>query len=258
MDAVKASPLIPAEFVAQFRELALAQGFREERFAVVADCPLAAFTRRAPGPRPRLYLSAGIHGDEPAAALALLHLLKGRAFTAQANWFLVPLLNPTGFLRRSRENADGVDLNRDYRHRTTAEVRGHVKWLERQPRFDAAFCLHEDWEASGYYVYALEAVRVPNYAEQVIARIKQSFPVDEHEVIDGRVAQGGIIRPDGAPEKRELWPEAIYLFAHHTHRCYTCESASASALADRVSAHLLAIGTALAPILSRPGGPPGT
>ena len=53
-----------------------------------------------------------------------------------AEIWLCPCLNPTGFPRNTRENAGGVDLNRDYKHRRSAEVRAHIAWLQRQPNFD--------------------------------------------------------------------------------------------------------------------------
>ena len=118
MSAVKTSPapLDPSAFAARFSTAARAAGFCEERFGARDGCPLVAYTRRAPGRHPRIYLSAGIHGDEPAGPLALLELLTTGAFDHRATWFLVPLLNPTGFTLRTRENAEAIDLNRDYRH----------------------------------------------------------------------------------------------------------------------------------------------
>ncbi|HZP61719.1 MAG TPA: succinylglutamate desuccinylase, partial [Opitutaceae bacterium] len=57
---------------AQFDALGGVAGFRVEKFGEVAGFPLFSLTKRTPGPRPRIYLSAGIHGDEPAPPLALL------------------------------------------------------------------------------------------------------------------------------------------------------------------------------------------
>src|SRR5688572_24827862 len=102
----------PPDLAARFESLARAAGFRIERFAEIAGTPLLALTRRTSGPRPRIYLSAGIHGDEPAGPLALLELFTAGFFDTRANWFICPLLNPSGFLRGTRENADALDLNR--------------------------------------------------------------------------------------------------------------------------------------------------
>ena len=103
--------LDPPALAVRFESAGRVAGFRTEHFGEADGCPLFALTKRTPGPRPRIYLSAGIHGDEPAPPLALLELIEAGVFDARANWFLCPLLNPAGFLRATRENAEaGSDL----------------------------------------------------------------------------------------------------------------------------------------------------
>ncbi len=244
-------PLIdPADVVARFEAAAPKQGFRIERFGEVAGVPLIALTKRTPGIRPRLYFSAGIHGDEPAPPLALLELLESGVFDRRATWFVCPLLNPLGFARRTRENSDAVDLNRDYKRLVSAEIRGHVGWLQRQPNFDVAFCLHEDWEAQGFYLYELNPENRPTLADAMIAAARATCPIETAAVIDGREsAAAGIIRPVTDPLLRDLWPEAIYLRAHHTRLSYTLESPSAFPVVQRVAALRAALETALVKLL---------
>jgi len=235
----------PPDIVTRFETLAIAQGFHVEHFGQIAGCPLVALTKPAHAARPHIYLSAGIHGDEPAPPLALLRLLERGFFDQRATWYICPLLNPTGFPRGLRENADGVDLNRDYRHLNSAEIAAHVRWLKQRPGFDLSLCLHEDWEATGTYLYELNPTQRPSLAEPIIAAIAKNYPIDLAPTIDGRPAQGGIIRPDDDPAKRELWPEAIYLRAHHTTLSYTIETPSGHPLEERISAQCLAVETAL-------------
>lgn len=235
----------PSDIVAQFESLALQRGFRVERFGHIGDCPLIALTKRTSGPRPRIYLSAGIHGDEPAPPLALLESLEDGFFDARANWFICPLLNPTGFLRGSRDNADGIDLNRDYRHLASAEIRAHIKWLQRQPNFDRAICLHEDWESTGFYLYELNPSGRSSFADAIIKGVENVCTIESAAIIDGRESVArGIIRPIADPLLREQWPEAIYLRAHHTNLTYTLESPSAFPLAQRICALKAAVGAA--------------
>jgi protein MpaA len=248
--AVKATPFDPPELVRRFEETAKAQGFRSEHFETIDACPLVALTRRRSGPRPRIYLSSGIHGDEPAAPLALLRLLEDGVFDDRAVWFLVPMLNPSGFKQRTRENIVGHDLNRDYREPQTTEVSAHIRWLQSQPGFDVAYCLHEDWEATGFYLYELNPQRVPSLAEFMISAVGQHFAIDRNPVIDGRPACDGIIRPESNPAQRDRWPEAIYLRAHHSSLCYTLESPSAFGLSDRIEILTLAVKTGLHQFIS--------
>ena len=227
----------PSDLIARFEQAARTVKFRVEHFGSIAGTPLIAFTKRTPGPRPRLYFSAGIHGDEPAGPLALLDMLEAGVFDDRASWFLCPLLNPTGFVRGTRENADGVDLNRDYKHLASSEIRAHVAWLQRQPAFDFTICLHEDWESKGFYLYELNPTDRPSYVDAMLTAVEQCCPIETAAVIDGRESVArGIIRPIADPLQREQWPEAIYLVAHHTPLTYTLESPSALDLPTRTRA----------------------
>ena len=249
--AVKeSSPARVTALVAQLADAGRSAGFAVGTMGESDGVPLIALTKPAAGGQPQLYLSAGIHGDEPAPPQALLRLLRQGYFDGRAAWHICPLLNPTGMARGTRENGSGRDLNRDYRLPESGEIRAHVTWLRRQPRFDLTLCLHEDWESTGFYLYELNPDRRPSLAESMIEAVRTVCPIDPAPVIDGRPAAGGIIRPDGDPAKRELWPEAIYLHAHHTRLAYTLETPSAHPLPRRIAAHVAAVTTACDRLLS--------
>lgn len=245
MDPVKAAPFDPAAFAARFAQAAPPAGFRVESMGAVADVPLLALTRRTPGSRPRIYLSAGVHGDEPAPPHALLRLLEEGVFDDRATWFLCPLLNPAGLARGTRENTLGIDQNRDYRALRSPEVQAHVAWLTRQPPFDLTLCLHEDWESTGFYLYELNIAHQPSLAPAILSAVGSVCPIDLAELIDGRAAEGGLIRPNLDPAVRPDWPEALYLRAHHTSLSYTLETPSSLPLEQRVQALAIAVKTAV-------------
>jgi len=251
---VKASsPAAVAALTDRLATAGRAAGFSVETMGATEGVPLLALTKPAPDGRPRLYLSAGIHGDEPAPPQALAQLLEAGLFDDRAGWHLCPLLNPGGTIRGTREDAAGRDLNRDYRSRQSAEVQAHVAWLRRQPTFDLTLCLHEDWETHGFYLYELNPDRRPSLAEPMVAAVAPVCPIESAPVIDGRPAAApGIIRPDPDPARRELWPEAIYLHAHHTRLGYTLESPSARPLDQRLAAHRAAVAAACAALAGRP------
>jgi protein MpaA len=206
---------------------------------------LLAFRRVVKSPARRLYISTGIHGDEPAGPRAVAQLLEENQWPARADIWLCPCLNPTGFALNRRENAAGVDLNRDYRHRRSAEVRAHVAWLERQPDFDLTLCLHEDWESHGFYLYEVNPDREPSLGEKIIAAVSKVCPIDGSPVIEDRPAQGGVIRPDIDPRQRPQWPEAFYLTMNKTRHSYTLEAPSDFPLPVRVAALVTAVRTVL-------------
>ena len=200
---------------------------------------------RTPHSAFRIYLSAGIHGDEPAAPLAALRLIQESRWPDNVEIFLLPCLNPVGFTLNRRENAGGVDLNRDYRNPKSVEARAHIAWLERQPRFDLYLCLHEDWEAHGFYLYEQNPDQRPSLAEKIIAAVAPVCPVDMSENIEGRAAHGGIIRPNLSPAERPDWPEAFYHITHTSRQGYTLEAPSDFPLAVRVNALVAAVNAAM-------------
>ncbi len=200
----------------------------------------------------RVYLSTGIHGDEPAGPLAILRLLEANAWPEDAELSLCPCLNPTGFPLNRRENASGLDLNRDYRNPQSAEIRAHVAWLERQPVFDLTLCLHEDWETHGFYVYELNPDGRASAAEKIVAAVSEVCPIDGSEVIEGRPASGGIIRPNLDPATRPQWAEAFWLLQNKTRLSYTLEAPSDFRLETRVKALVAGVDAALNDLRATP------
>ena len=226
-------------------------GWRSERFHQTAEFNFLALRHPALATGalqspPRVYISAGIHGDEPAGPLAALRLLQENQWPANAEIILHPCLNPTGFFLNRRDNGQGIDLNRDYLDLQSAEVRAHIAWLEKQPRFNLCLCLHEDWEAHGFYIYELNPEAKPSLAEAIVASVARVCPLDLSEIIEGREAKGGIIRPNLDPHSRPQWPEAFWLLTHKTRLSYTLEAPSDFPLSVRINALVNGVHAALA------------
>lgn len=191
------------------------------------------------------YISTGIHGDEPVGPLAVLDLLQTNVWPEHMNLWLVPCLNPRGFPCNRRENPEGIDLNRDYRNPQSPEVKAHVSWLERQPRFDLCLCLHEDWESNGFYLYEQNPENKPSLADIMRDAVAQVCPIDQTPVIENRPATNGVIRPNLDPAQRPQWPEAFYLLMNKTRLTYTLEAPSDFPMSTRVAALTAAVKAAL-------------
>jgi hypothetical protein len=226
-------------------------GWNIEDIVVDNNLSLSAFRRPAPvvqgeSDRPcRIYISAGIHGDEPAGPLAVLQLLKENCWPEGISLWVCPCLNPNGFLHNHRENSQGADLNRQYLKPEAAETAAHIAWLERQPAFDLCLCLHEDWEAHGFYIYELNPDNRSSLAPRMLQRVARVCPIDRSELIEGRPAKNGIIRPSIDPRDRPQWPESFYLLTYKTRLSYTLEAPSDFALPARAAALVIAVNTAL-------------
>lgn len=221
----------------QIRDAALAAGWQTEKFLEAPGLALRAFHRRSASSARRIYISAGVHGDEPSGPLAVLQALRDDAWP-EANLWLAPCLNPTGFRLNTRENEQGIDLNRDYRHLRSLEVAAHVKWLESLPQFDLSLLLHEDWEAGGFYVYELNPDNEPSLAEGMVEAARALCPIETAEKVDNHICRAGIIRPQVDPSERPDWPEAIYLMARKSRHNYTLETPSDYPLEMRVRTHV--------------------
>ena len=187
-----------------------------------------------------LYISTGIHGDEPAGPLAVRKLFQDNQWPSDLNLWLIPCLNPLGFVQNARGNEEGIDLNRDYRSLKSGLVRAHTAWLDARPRFALSVCLHEDWESNGFYLYELNPDLQPSIADGIIREVSQVCPIDLSPVIEGRNAKNGVICANPDLLKRPDWPEAFYLIHNKTRLSYTLEAPSDFLLPTRI--HALATG----------------
>lgn len=221
-------------------------GWRTEMLEVSPGLELIALRREGRKNARKLFISAGMHGDEPAGPLAIWRLLKQNRWPDDIDLWVYPCLNPTGFQQNQRENKNGVDLNRQYHlpPDAEAEVKAHVQWLKRQPRFDAAICLHEDWESNGFYVYDLGGDASNSMVRSVLAAVEKVCPIDRSNMIDGMPARDGIMQiPENPKESMTEWPEAFYLLEEKTSSCFTFEAPSDFPLLLRVSALVRAVMT---------------
>ena len=89
------------------------QGWRVEEFGCSRDgVPMRVFLPHGDGPIAGL-LTAAQHGEEADTALMARRLLE-RIPADETRWAVVPVLNPDGLLNGTRQNAAGVDLNRNF------------------------------------------------------------------------------------------------------------------------------------------------
>lgn len=235
------------EVLRQLLQAAAAADWQVETREAAPGRPLT-FLRRpaAVDPGRHVYLSAGIHGDEPAGPLALLELIRADVLPRDIHLWLCPCLNPTGARQSTRHNEDGLDLNRDYNHLRSPEVRSHTGWLREVPSIDLALLLHEDWESDGFYLYELNPAGSPSLAQAIVDAVEVVCPIERAAVVDGRpTAAPGIIRPPDDPRARPDWPEAFWLLQHHAPLSYTLEAPSDFPLATRVASLVTAVRAAV-------------
>ena len=208
---------------------------------------------------PVVYISAGMHGDEPAGMWALASLVRDGLLDPRFSYRLWPCYNPTGFAAGTRSNAEGFDVNRSFgRGGTTAEAKA-ILTANRDRAFALAIDLHEDHEADGFYLYESGGSNRPSrYAAPVTAALTAAgFPLQDlrpdfevgppgSEVAQTRSA--GAIVVDAPRETpffgREI-PLGLVLVRRATPCARTFESPRSRSREDRVAMHRVAVVEAL-------------
>ena len=203
--------------------------------------PLASFENysvfglKTERPGNATYLSAGIHGDEPAGVWALLEWCEANFLKLKkSSWVIFPCLNPWGLMQNLRYTQSGADLNRSF-DRSDPTI---LKWKQRigRQRFKRAILLHEDFDATGIYAYQWggESNKRLTIALKNAASI---IPIESKTKIDGFKSTKGIIRLPVTPARIPGLPEARHLHNVHTNEVYLFESPSEFSFFERVMAH---------------------
>ena len=232
------SPHDYRRLVTRWRKVALAAGIPLRVLARAGKHPLYFLQSPALAESGGIYMSAAIHGDEPAASEALIVWAeKNVRRLAKLPLLIFPVLNPHGLINNTRTDADGADLNRLF-HLDDHPVIRAIKRVVAQRRFALALMLHEDYDAEGYYVYEVKR-ELPFWGEGLLKTAARFIPIDSRVKIDGRSARAGLIRRrfQKAVFLKMGYPEAIWLHELHARRSLTVESPSEFALEQRVRVH---------------------
>ena len=224
-------------FLRDWSHASASRGFESEAFGEVEGFPLLA-SSKGDRSQPCIYLSSGIHGDEPSGPQALFGLLNENFFDDRFHWLICPALNPTGLEAGTRENFEGIDLNRDYCLCKTEEVSSHIAWLKEQEIPQLFLSLHEDWESSGVYYYEINLGGAVSGYKNLLAAAAPYFSPEPESVIDNHeVTEPGWIHHSEHPDLPEGWPEAIYLAKMGCPVSLTFETPSSMPFQKRVGCH---------------------
>lgn len=169
---------------------------------------------------PAVHLSAGVHGDEPAGALALLAFAENREFDSRFSYRMWPCANPTGFDAATRESVDGLDINRTFGRGGGSPEAKAIVTANRDRKFIAAIDLHEDDGAQTFYAYEYGA---PGIGEAVAGK--------------------ALLRPDPSREAEELGGLSLSLLLcrNAAERVLTLESPSRAPIEQRIAMHRAAL-----------------
>jgi len=189
----------------------------------------------------KILLTGGVHGDEPGGVEAALRFVEGghREWLEHFSFSVVPCVSPTGYVRNTRENHEGVDLNRAFEEGNAAEVR-LVKDLLRNIHAGCFVDFHEDWEAKRFYLY--EGRRNgEGLGPEIIRRVEGIGPIDPNNQEDEPLSRGVYgISPEWGT--KGLVP---YALKFHVPHALIFETPTEWAMDKRAEAHLAALDTVL-------------
>ncbi len=257
MNALIAPPY--ADLTAAWKALRGRTGFtiREVACAGAARTLIAADFAK-PG-APRIALSAGVHGDEPAAPWALLSLVRDGLLDRRFSYRIWACTNPSGYAA-TRENAEGADVNRSFsRGGTTAESRAIIT-ANRDLRFALSIDLHEDFEARGFYLYENLRGREPFFSAAVLRAIEaagfeledleagfdDAYPLEAGDA--RRCERGSILTfyPESLAHFKDGLPYSLYLVRSNTaDHALTFETPRARPWDERIAMHRVAATAAI-------------
>ncbi len=219
---------------------------------------------------PLIYVSAGIHGDEPAGvecALRLIELLadhdKHNPFPFnEYNWLISPCDNPYGYERDIRENAAGLDLNRMFETPTLCPETAFIaealqrKQSVRVEKFNSnntigekaaielALDLHEDCDSNGFYLWERRTSQCFPIGNVIVKNVVGLCSINQDSLIENHRNENGVITLlDKVTTKG--WTRGRYLAEQVNTRCLILETPTQLDWETRIAVHMIAIQTAV-------------
>ncbi|MCZ6681319.1 MAG: succinylglutamate desuccinylase/aspartoacylase family protein [Candidatus Poribacteria bacterium] len=197
---------------------------------------------------PLIYLSAGTHGDEPAAVACALRVLDklvaGDPIFAQYAWLISPCDNPFGYERDVRENEAGVDLNQAFGAPDCFPQTSFIAASLKGVHVDMAIDLHEDCDSDGFYLWERRPSSRTPIGHQIIQRVERICAINCDPQIEGHPNEHGVITLlDTVGSKG--WTRERYLAESIQTGCLILETPMGLDLEKRVRIHLDAIRSVL-------------
>ena len=196
-----------------------------------------------------ILITGGVHGDEPAGVEAVLQFLErdNTTFLKNFSFLVIPCINPYGYVHNTRETLDGVDINRAFEAEDVAEV-VIVKKALGQIQFALAIDFHEDYDATGFYLY--EGKRDEKYIGPDLATAAKAIgPIDpEDPGEDAPDLAEGVYKVATSWGTQGLAP---YLLHFHSEHVIISETPTIWQLEQSAALHLTVLDTALNALLEK-------
>lgn len=207
-----------------------------------------------------VFISAGVHGGEPAGVYALLRFLENdiNDFTNNYRFLIFLCVNPFGFEHDYRFNAKDVDVNRQFKSDTGCyEASKVIQVLARFARkFTCTIDLHEtnsNWSdevfttadnPGTFYMWETASDKSIRIGDRVVEEVKKIVPVCDWAKIYGDTNHRGVIwYPEGCgnPVYAQGTTLDAYLNANYTPQSFTLETPCEWSMEERVRVNIVAV-----------------
>jgi hypothetical protein len=223
--------------------------------------------RTNPSPH-HIFLAGGVHGEEPAGALAVARFcgLLARDYLRDFTFHIVPCVNPEGFDLGRRFGAGGRDLNRNFLPQSSEpECRAVMDWVSSlRPRsrdsYQLSLDLHEidpNWGAEGFaaqdnpqnfYLYESCEERHRRIGKRVLeAGARFGAPCLWDTIYEDKNCGGVVSYPEANGNKVYAEPVTLdgWMAKEFTQQSFTFETPCGWPLEQRVNVHLAMLEEAL-------------
>jgi len=145
---------------------------------------------------PKILLTAGVHGNEPAGVESAVRLVERLASDPHhfkvCTLEIIPVVNPWGWSHDIRFNQQGIDVNRDFAAFVSQEARIMNNYLQNH-QYHLIIDLHEDPDARGFYMYQYGRSDKTVVEPIVTAIAEMGHPIEQDIKMVTLKTQNGII-----------------------------------------------------------------
>lgn len=201
--------------------------------------PVVLVSFKPPKARWRVFISSGLHGDEPAAVESVMDYIQTVAnqhtHYSDIHIDFIPIVSPTGWRDCTRFTAANVDINREYHLFKGQEIQVLEKFLARK-RYDLMIDHHEDPRNH------VDAFYMVTYANDDLSALKNTLAAVKSNgfgLRDFSQTQGYFnVTPVQMPEleKRTF---LLYARNHYSDNVYQVETPTVLQMQQRIKLHNL-------------------
>lgn len=192
----------------------------------------------------KVFLSGGVHGNEPAGAEAVVRFIEGFAESpdrySHVAFDIIPLVNPWGWAHDRRRNQQGLDINRDFASFDAQEAR-LIRDFVRDKRYDLVVDHHEHPGGRGFYLYQIDCDETALSRRVIAHQRERGYPIEQDVRMVLFKTRDGLMRIPGwglpVAKLARMLSMTNYLRMQGNPRVFLIETPTTASWDDRVAMH---------------------